>query len=82
MEEISESEEKLTEICSSLKSQLSNQVIQHDRDMQETLERNRKVSDDVHKTIKEKMELQLRSQFFADKQELVLKYENDISKLR
>ncbi|KAK7497810.1 hypothetical protein BaRGS_00010944 [Batillaria attramentaria] len=82
LNEVSTSEERLTEVNRKLNQQIAEMVREHDEDKRESIDRCRRTCEDAHITAREHLERSLRSEFFADKQELILKYEKQLTDSR
>ncbi|XP_070177816.1 trichohyalin-like [Littorina saxatilis] len=82
LNEVSASEEQVTQMNSDLKRQIAAMVTQHDHDKQQAVERCRKTCEDIHRSAREKMEHAIRSELFADKQELIMTYEQQVASTR
>ncbi|KAL8562153.1 hypothetical protein ACOMHN_041988 [Nucella lapillus] len=82
LNELSSNEDQLTQMNDQLKKQMAAMVMQHDLDMRQAIDRSRESSDEGHKLSRQKLEHQLRSELFADKQELIMKYEGQLDSTR
>ncbi|XP_045184514.2 trichohyalin-like isoform X1 [Mercenaria mercenaria] len=82
LEEISKSEERLTELNRELSTQISDMVKEYDQDKREAVERAHRASEQVAETTRNKLRQELTLLFDAERSDIIAKYEKECSNLR
>ncbi|WAR30209.1 CE152-like protein [Mya arenaria] len=82
LEEVSNSEEKLTELNRELSRQISDMVKEYDMDKRQAVERAHRASEQVSETSRRKLQQELTIQFDGERSSIIARYEEELNNIR